>query len=379
MYGDFVLLERKGHSAVRARRLPLGDTAGRSEAWLRDTLFQHPQILPIEDIEPSFGPLAPLCCELRTEVGSVDTVFICPNGRLTLVECKLWRNPEARRSVVAQILDYASAIKRWSYSDLQRQVTIASGRQGNLPYERARTCEPQLWEHDFVDAVSRNLRAARFLLIVAGDGIREDIGAMAELLRAEIGTRFTFALLEVALHDLGEGDVVIQPRLVAKTHIIERHVVLVHPNGSEEATGADDEALPVGDILVGRTPGRMRTDSERVEHERWWEPIVSITFDDPDQQRPRLYWKNNTRTPMPWPGIWLTTWTWGEKSPMAAAALHCPATKMKLMNYGAQCAAKERKFNPNSQMAVKWIRDHLASNSLAPILTFVMTMKNARG
>jgi hypothetical protein len=47
MYGDFFLLERNGHPAVRARRLPLGDTAGRSEVWLRDTLFQHPQILPM--------------------------------------------------------------------------------------------------------------------------------------------------------------------------------------------------------------------------------------------------------------------------------------------------------------------------------------------
>jgi hypothetical protein len=57
---DFLLLEREGQPALRAKRLPLGDTAGRSEIWLRDTLFQHPQILPIDDIEPSFGPLVPL-------------------------------------------------------------------------------------------------------------------------------------------------------------------------------------------------------------------------------------------------------------------------------------------------------------------------------
>lgn len=33
-----------------------------------------------------------------------------------------------------------------------------------------------------------------------------------------------------------------------------------------------------------------------------------MKFDDPQQEQPRLYWMNNTRTPMPWPGIWLTAW-----------------------------------------------------------------------
>ena len=49
--------------------------------------------------------LTPLCTELRTEAGALDIAFINQFGRLTLVECKLWRNPEARRKVVAQALD----------------------------------------------------------------------------------------------------------------------------------------------------------------------------------------------------------------------------------------------------------------------------------
>src|SRR6516225_9199801 len=42
-----------------------------------------------------------------------------------LVECKLWKNPEARRQVVAQTLDYVSALSRWSYADLQAKVAAA--------------------------------------------------------------------------------------------------------------------------------------------------------------------------------------------------------------------------------------------------------------
>ena len=108
------LLERDGSPAVRAERLAFGETAGRNEAWLRDTLFAYPDLLPLRDIDPSFGPLTPLVTELRTEAGPLDIAFINQFGRLTLVECKLWRNPEARRKVVAQALDYARAVSRWS-------------------------------------------------------------------------------------------------------------------------------------------------------------------------------------------------------------------------------------------------------------------------
>lgn len=133
MFGEFFLVEQSDGLARKAQRLALGNTAGRNEAWLRDTLFEHPDILPVSDLEPAFGPLLPLCRELRTEAGPLDLCFINGEGRLTLVECKLWRNPEARRKVIAQVLDYARAISRWTYADLQRQVSAATGLKGNVP------------------------------------------------------------------------------------------------------------------------------------------------------------------------------------------------------------------------------------------------------
>ena len=83
-------------------------------------IFEHHQALPIGEIEPAFGPLIPVCRELPTEVGPIDLLFINPTGLLTLVECKLWKNPQARREVVGQILDYATEMSRWSYSNWNR-------------------------------------------------------------------------------------------------------------------------------------------------------------------------------------------------------------------------------------------------------------------
>ncbi len=100
MYGDFVLFDEAG-KLEKGERVYLGDVKGKNEGWLRDTLFENPEIIPVNDIDSTFGPLVPLCKELRTEAGQIDAVFINDRGRLTIVECKLWKNPQARREVVA--------------------------------------------------------------------------------------------------------------------------------------------------------------------------------------------------------------------------------------------------------------------------------------
>jgi hypothetical protein len=307
MYGDFVLME-KGGAAQRAQRLPLGDTGGRDEAWLRDLLFANPDLLPISDIDPSFGPLLPLCRELRTEAGPLDIAFISPGGRLTLVECKLWRNPEARRKVVAQVLDYARAISRWSYSDLQRQVSMATGKHGNLPFERAQAVNPTLVEHHFADAVVRTLRSGRFLLLIAGDGIREDVGALAELINRNAAMGFSFGLVEVALYDLGGGGLAVQPRVTARTHVFERSVVVVQGNGSASLHDSLADPTPAPETESRVTTASEVENPKKAEYRHWWRNIVDMEFDDPDQEPAKLFWPNHVRAQLPWPGVWVTAY-----------------------------------------------------------------------
>src|SRR5690606_16770709 len=94
--------------ATKLKRISLDDSTI-SEGWLQRMLFENPTLLPVGEVEPVFGSLIPLARELRTNVGPVDLAFINSDGLLTLVETKLWRNPEARRQAVAQIIDYATA------------------------------------------------------------------------------------------------------------------------------------------------------------------------------------------------------------------------------------------------------------------------------
>ena len=63
----------------------------------------------MDQIEPGIGRLIPVCMELPLSVGPVDNLLVTPEGNVVMVEVKLWSNPEARRKVVAQALDYATA------------------------------------------------------------------------------------------------------------------------------------------------------------------------------------------------------------------------------------------------------------------------------
>lgn len=66
------------------------------EGWIQNLIHNNPSILPVGELEPAFFPLYPVCRELKTSAGYLDNLFVSENGSLTLVECKLWRNPEAR-------------------------------------------------------------------------------------------------------------------------------------------------------------------------------------------------------------------------------------------------------------------------------------------
>lgn len=99
--------EDRAESASGPKSINLANHAvleGFSEDRLQKLIFECPQLLPISALEPNFTEIIPVCRELPTPAGPLDNLFVTPQGNLILVECKLWRNPEARRKVIAQIL-----------------------------------------------------------------------------------------------------------------------------------------------------------------------------------------------------------------------------------------------------------------------------------
>lgn len=247
---------------------------GFNEAFIQDLVFRYPTSLPIDQIDRTFAPLIPVCCELNTPAGPLDVLYVTPEGRLVILEAKLWRNPESRRKVVAQILDYAKELRKWDYEDLQREVSRATGEKGNVLYNLVKGVNSNISESEFVDEVSRSLSSGRFLLLIVGDGIREGAAAITDFLSDVGNMEFTFGLVELAIYKAESEQLIVQPRVLAKTVIIQRMVVSLKDNRLE-IDNTDDESEV-----------RELKDYEIYYSNFWPEFIDELQLDDTSQPMP---------------------------------------------------------------------------------------------
>ena len=243
-YGDLICIDPNDPSGEETlQRVPLGASlaeGGMDESSLRDLLFRFPGSLPIRAIDAAYADPVPLCRELRTPAGPIDALYINKLGRLILAEFKLWRNPQARREVIGQILDYTKELAVWSYEDLQREVSKALARKGNVPYELVREQSTDVNEAEFVDNVSRHLRRGEFLLLIIGDGIREGVENIVNFVQGHSGLHFTLALVETALYRDAAGRIIVQPRVLTRTEVVRR-VVIEGAHVEERASEHDED------------------------------------------------------------------------------------------------------------------------------------------
>lgn len=108
------------------------------------------------------------------------------------------------------------------------------------------------------------------MIAVVGDGIRDDIAPLAELLQSHAGQRFTFALVELGVFETPQDAIrLVIPSVLAKTVLIERGVVRLQDgairieaersSNTALATGARRRAVSIGEdefyeLLAQRDP-----------------------------------------------------------------------------------------------------------------------------
>jgi hypothetical protein len=302
-----VLIVKDG-SATELKGVPL-EPAGLTkadgcydEAWLQGLIQAYPNILPVSEIEPGFGRLIPVCREPSCRHGSIDHLFVTADGGVAIVETKLWRNGEARRKVVSQALDYVSALSKMSYAEFEAMalgglLAVGVSKPGSL-HELVARSPDALAESEFADAVSLNLKRGRLLVLVVGDGIRAEAEALFELLQSHAGSRFTFALVALELFVGPEGAIIVVPRPIAKTALIERGVVKLmddrvvvepEPKLAGETTRKTMTEELFMELMAARAPelpGAIRDFIDRAQsigvHPEWRQTLMFKWYGWPD-------------------------------------------------------------------------------------------------
>ena len=229
-------------NSFQLERIPLNEKHFQ-ENWLQKIIHKNPQILPIDDIESGFAPLISLGREISTSVGYIDNLYISPNGYLTIVETKLWRNPEAKREVVGQIIDYAKELTNWNFTKLNDGVKNSSQLYNNNSkgiielindFEKIEENE----EYKIIDNIERNLKRGRFLLLIVGDGIRESVEEMVDFLSNTPQIQFTLGLIELQFYKNPnvEGELIAIPNLITRTREITRAIVKIENSTTGSVT-----------------------------------------------------------------------------------------------------------------------------------------------
>lgn len=207
-----------------------------SEEQLQELMHGNPALLPVDKFDGSFGPLI----SLGREILGIDNLFISPTGRLTVVEAKLWRNPQATRTVLAQVLDYASRLSRLSYEELESACqaanrSVLSSETSLFRFVTDQCPDHVLHEQDFVDRLQRDLRNGRFLLLVVGDGIREGLEHVLDALHQQSRLHFTFGLVTLGLYrESLSGGTLVVPNVIAHSTEVERAVVTIRGTTAEQ-------------------------------------------------------------------------------------------------------------------------------------------------
>ena len=206
---------------------PLEEAVFPTEDELQALIADHPELLNGEQIAPGDPRRWVLVTREKSIAESagtsgrwaVDHLMVDQDAVPTLVDVKRGENPEIRRTIVGQMLEYAAhAAATWSKDELRRSFEESCRNQardpeqviGDLlgPDEEASTD----W---FWDEVARNLAANRLRLLFVADKIPEPLKRVAEFLNAQMPGIEVFTV-EVKRFGSGESQALV-PRVFGTT------------------------------------------------------------------------------------------------------------------------------------------------------------------
>lgn len=203
---------------------------GFQETWLQGAIAANPDLVIDPCVEAGLTDESWWLWEreVSTDAGSIDVLLVSETGRVAIVETKLSYNPGKRRSVLAQVLDYAVSLPEL---DASSYPALPEGA-GIVLHE-----------------VERRVQEGDFLLIVAGDRLDSRAVRLGRaLLGDHLVSQWELALVEVAVYapvdDNAEGPHMLVPHLRGSIEKELRQVVKVEVDAQGRSKVAVEHIRP---------------------------------------------------------------------------------------------------------------------------------------
>lgn len=219
---DEIFILRNGEiEPLVSRSMRIGLLGKNLEDALQTLFEKYPQLIPGRQIDPgSEDPPRFILLRREMPVGAwaLDHLFADQRGVLTLVETKLIENPESRREVIGQIIEYAAnAIELWSGGKARQKASEYWVKKGkDLDEILLNEFGDQLDLDDYWKNIESNLRNGRLRLIIAADELRPEVRRMIEYLNKEMQNAEVYGLELRCFGDDNESLVMV-PRLIGQT------------------------------------------------------------------------------------------------------------------------------------------------------------------
>ena len=183
----------------------------RDEAQLQSFLAEYPAMIPFEDISDQILQPKVMLREVGLPgSGSTDIVGVDEEGGITILECKLAANPEVKRKVMGQVLEYAAFLWKKPYGFLDE---VSVRRFGKPMVEAMHDALDEETRHDwggasFVQSVTDRLLSGDFRMVIAVDSINDELRQTIEYL-TEGPSRLQVYALELTYFEGGDQEILV--------------------------------------------------------------------------------------------------------------------------------------------------------------------------
>ncbi len=212
---------------------PLEEERFSTEDELQALIAEHPDLLDGEQIRPGDPRRWVLVTREKgiaetSDAGarwSLDLLIVDQDAEPTLVEVKRGSNPEIRRTVVGQLLEYAAhAARTWNANTLRLAFEESATARGHDPDEKLRRLLQVDGAPDadvFWDNVSKNLAARRLRLLFVADEIPDPLERVVEFLNEQM---HNIEVLAVEIKQFrGKQTQTLVPRVLGRTASSSTH------------------------------------------------------------------------------------------------------------------------------------------------------------
>jgi hypothetical protein len=205
-----------------------------NESALQKLLVESPSLISIDEIRPKAGPLILAVSEFPLSVGSIDLLAFTAGGDIAVIECKLAANPEVKRKVIGQVIDYGANLWEISYEDLDETVQLRMGN--NLAELVKETVQDPAWDEEaFRSKVTATLESGNFILVIVVDEINDDLARIVRFINVCGSPSFEFAALEMRRFQAENAEMLV-PRVVGPVGSIKTKSGSTSRNKWDEAT-----------------------------------------------------------------------------------------------------------------------------------------------